>query len=73
MKREERGERSVNKSLRVTVSFEFSGINDANSDAANEILESLHEDLEVVRRMQEADAVWIDDAVIVSGGREVAA
>ena len=63
----------MKKSLRVTVSFEFSGIDDPNTDAVNEILESLHEDLEVVRRMQEADAVWIDDAVIVSGGHEVAA
>lgn len=63
----------MSKSLRVTVSFEFSGIDDPNTDAVNEILESLHEDLEVVRRMQEADAVWIDDAVIVSGGHEVAA
>jgi len=61
------------KCLRVLLTFEFSGIDDANSDAANEILESLHEDLEVVRRMQEADAVWIDDAVIVSGEHEVAA
>lgn len=63
----------MSKSLRVTVSFEFSGIDDPNTDAVNEILELLHEDLEVVRRMQEADAVWIDDAVIVSGGHEVAA
>ena len=63
----------MKKSLRVIVSFEFSGIDDPNTDAVNEILESLHEDLEVVRRMQEADAVWIDDAVIVSGGHEVAA
>ena len=62
----------MSKSLRVTVSFEFSGIDDPNTDAVNEILELLHEDLEVVRRMQEADAVWIDDAVIVSGGHEVA-
>ena len=63
----------ASKALKVTICFQFDGIDDANSDAANEILESLHEDLEVVRRMQEADAVWIDDAVIVSGGREVAA
>ena len=63
----------MKKLLRVIVSFEFSGIDDPNTDAVNEILESLHEDLEVVRRMQEADAVWINDAVIVSGGHEVAA
>ena len=63
----------MKKSLRVTVSFEFSGIDNPNTDAVNEILESLHEDLEVVRRMQEAAAVWIDDAVIVGGGHEVAA
>ena len=63
----------ASKALKVTICFEFDGIDDANTDAANEILESLHEDLEVVRRMQEADAVWIDDAVIVSGGHEVAA
>ena len=63
----------MKKSLRVTVSFEFSVIDNPNTDAVNEILESLHEDLEVVRRMQEAAAVWIDDAVIVNGGMEVAA
>ena len=63
----------MNKALKVTICFEFDGIDDSNTDAASEILESLHEDLEVVRRIQEADAVWIDDAVIVSGGMEVAA
>ena len=63
----------TSKALQVTICFEFDGIDDANSDAANEILESLHEDLEVVRRMQEASDVWVNDAFIVHGGREVAA
>ena len=61
----------MNKSLRVTVSFEFPGIDDPNTEAVSELLELLHEDLEVVRRMQEAAAMWIDDAVIVSGETEV--
>lgn len=62
----------MNKSLHVTVSFEFPNIDDPDTDAVSELLELLQEDLEQVCRAQKAAAVWVDDAVIVSGGKEVA-
>lgn len=62
----------MNKSLRVTVSFEFPNIDDPNTDAVSELLELLQKDLEEMFCAQKAAAVWVDDAVIVSGGKEVA-
>ena len=59
--------------LRVTVCFEFAGVEDAESDAVSETLELLAEDIELTRRTYDADAAWIDDVSIVAGGHEVEA
>ena len=59
--------------LRITIALEFDGIDDADSDAADEIIGRLTNACMNMEQRYEAAAVWVNDAVIVSGGMEVAA
>ena len=63
----------MNKALRVTICLEFDGIDNADSDAADEIIGRLTNACINMEQRYEASAVWINDAVVVSGGHEVAA
>lgn len=63
----------MNKALQVTICLEFDGIDDADSDAADEIIDRLTNACMNMEQRYEAAAVWVNDAVIVSGGMEVAA
>ena len=59
--------------LRITIALEFDGIDDVESDEATAIIDRLTSATLNMEQRYEASAVWIDDAVIMSGGHEVAA
>lgn len=59
------------KKLQVTVVFEYDGIDSADSAEADGWIEGINEELMTLGFAYGADAVWIDDACIVSGGHEV--
>lgn len=61
------------KALQVTICLEFDGIDDANSDAEDEIIDRLTNSCMMMELRYGAAAVWVNDAVIVSSGHEVAA
>lgn len=63
----------MNKALQVTICLEFDGIDDADSDTADEIIDRLTNSCMMMELRYGAAAVWVNDAVIVSGGQEVAA
>jgi hypothetical protein len=63
----------MNKALQVTICLEFDGIDDADSDAASEIIDRLTNSCMMMELRYRAAAVWVNDAVIVSSGHEVAA
>lgn len=63
----------MNKSLQVTICLEFDGIDDVNSDAADEIIDRLTNACRNMEQRYEAADVWVNDAFIVHGGHEVAA
>jgi hypothetical protein len=63
----------ANKSLQVTICLEFDGIDDADSDAATEIIDRLTNACRNMEQRYEAADVWVNDAFIVYGGNEVAA
>lgn len=56
----------MKKSMRVTLVFEFDGIEDANSEEATEIIESINDPKEIMTMglAYGADQIWVDDAVI---------
>ena len=56
----------MKKSMRVTLVFEFDGIEDANSEEATEIIESINDPKEIMTMALAygADQIWVDDAVI---------
>jgi hypothetical protein len=60
-----------NKALRVTVVFEYDGIDSADSPEAESWIEGINEEVVTLALAYGADAVWVDDACIVSGGHEV--
>jgi hypothetical protein len=62
----------MNKALQVTICLEFDGIDDADSDAADEIIGRLTNACMNMEQRYEAAAVWVNNAVIVSSGHEVA-
>ena len=57
--------------LQVTVVFEYDGIDSADSPEAESWIESINENVVTLALAYGADAVWVDDACIVSGGHEV--
>ena len=59
--------------LRITIALEFDGIDDVESDEATAIIDYLTNATLNMEQRYEASAVWIDDAVIMNGGHEVAA
>lgn len=61
----------MSKALRVAVMFEFDGIDDPDGEAATDAINGIQEELFTLGFAYGADAVWIDDASVVSGGREV--
>lgn len=63
----------MNKALQVTICLEFDGIDDVNSDAADEIIDRLTNACRNMEQRYEAADVWVNDAFIVHGGHEVAA
>lgn len=63
----------ASKALQVTICFEFNGIDDVNSDAADEIIDRLTNACRSMEQRYEAADVWVNDAFIVHGGHEVAA
>ena len=63
----------MNKALQVTICLEFDGIDDANSEAADEIIDRLTNACMNMEQRYEAADVWVNDAFIVHGGHEVAA
>lgn len=54
-----------NKALRVTVVFEYDGIESADSPEAESWIEGINEELMTLGFAYGADAVWIDDAKVV--------
>lgn len=62
----------MNKALQVTICLEFDGIDDADSDAADEIIDRLTNACRNMEQRYEAADVWVNDAFIVHGGHEVA-
>jgi hypothetical protein len=56
----------MKKSMRVTLVFEFDGIEDANSEEATEIIEGINDPKEIMTMALAygADQIWVDDAVI---------
>lgn len=54
-----------NKALRVTVVFEYDGIDSADSAEAESWIEGINEELMTLGFAYGADAVWIDDAKVV--------
>lgn len=63
----------MNKSLEITISLEFEGIDDADGSEADEIIQRLLLDMKRWEAETGAAAIWMDDAFIVSGGHEEAA
>lgn len=63
----------ANKALQVTICLEFDGIDNADSDAADEIVNRLTNSCMMMELRYGAAAVWVNDAVIVNNGHEVAA
>lgn len=56
----------MKKSMRVTLVFEFDGIEDANSEEATEIIEGINDPKEIMTMALAygADQIWVDNAVI---------
>ena len=54
-----------NKALRVTVVFEYDGIESADSPEAESWIEGINEELMTLGFAYGADAVWIDDDKVV--------
>ena len=56
----------MKKSMRVTLVFEFDGIEDANSEEATSIIEGINDPKEIMTMALAygADHIWVDDAVI---------
>jgi hypothetical protein len=52
--------------MRVTLVFEFDGIEDANSEEAKSIIEGINDPKEIMTMALAygADNIWVDDAVI---------
>lgn len=63
----------MNRSMKVTVVLEFDNVHSTESEIADIIIQNITASTDQMREVFNADAVWIDDAVIVSGGHEVAA
>ena len=59
--------------LRITIALEFDGIDDVESDEATAIIDQLTNATMLMEERYAAAAVWVDDAVIMNGGMEVAA
>lgn len=47
--------------IRVTVIFEFADINDADSDEASAVVDSIGQACDAMREEHGASAVWVDD------------
>ena len=56
----------MKKSMRVTLVFEFDGIEDVNSEDATSIIEGINDPDEIMAMALAygADHIWVDDAVI---------
>lgn len=56
----------MKKSMRVTLVFEYDGIEDVNSEEATEIIEGINDPKEIMTMALAygADNIWVDDAVI---------
>jgi len=52
------------KALRVTVVFEFEGIDDADGQQADRIVQELTMDTEVWRTQYGAGAAWVDEVEV---------
>ena len=62
----------MSKSMRVTLVFEFDGIEDANSEEATSIIEGINDPEEIMSMALAygADHIWVDGAVICEKGDE---
>ena len=56
----------MSKSMRVTLVFEYDGIEDVNSEDATSIIEGINDPKEIMTMALAygADHIWVDDAVI---------
>ncbi len=56
----------MSKSMRVTLVFEFDGIEDANSEEATSIIEGINDPKEIMTMALAygADHIWVDNAVV---------
>jgi len=59
--------------MRVTVVLEFDNVHSTESEIADIIIQNITASTDQMAEVFNANAVWLDDAVIVSGGHEVAA
>lgn len=50
--------------MRVTIVFEYAGVDDPNGDQADAIIERLSDACEDFQADFDANAVWVDDATI---------